>query len=69
MAAIGSAWTAGASYRYTAEGDPERLPTAVNDATGRFVVSSPVGRGLPRDLVERIPDGRVSSGRHALGAA
>lgn len=56
----------GSPYREATEGDRELLQAVVDDVFAQFVDAVAEERGLPRDSVERISDGRLLSGRLAL---
>ena len=58
----------GSPFRPLGEGDRAILDSMVLDVYGQFVDEVAQARGLPREQVLQFADGRILSGRQALGA-
>ncbi len=56
----------GSPYRQATDADRALLQQVVDDVYGQFVEAIAEARGLPRDSVMTIADGRVLSGRSAM---
>lgn len=58
----------GSSFRSLTEAETELLSTLIHDAWDQFVEDVAIARGLEREIVEAVADGRILTGRQALQA-